>query len=69
MQYPEIHLSLSDLNHTLFGRSGHCVSWHNEEGVEFYIAQTQGTCITTILGAFTMLQQSVHLPSCMNVTN
>jgi len=56
MQYPEINLSLSKLNHTLFGRSGHCVSWHNEEAVEFYIAQTHGMRVTIILGVFTMLQ-------------
>jgi len=36
--------------------------------VEFYIAQTHGTCVTVILGVFTVLQQSVHLPSCISVT-
>jgi len=36
------------------------VSWHNEEVVEFYIAQTHGTHVTMILGVFTMLQHSVH---------
>jgi len=68
MQYPEIHLSFSNLiTHCLAGQG--TVSRPNEEVVEFYIAQTHGGHVTIILGVFTMLQHSVHLPSCMNVTN